>query len=408
MEHSSSDLKHNIIVNLLDGGFFGMALGLASFVTVIPLFISTLTDSALLIGLAATIHAVGWQLPQIFTAQRVARLPRFKPAVLRFTLHERVPFVLLALLAWQVHRIPPRLAILVLFALLIWQGLGGGVTAVSWQSMIGHVIPPRRRGTFFGLQAAAANLTLSIGAIWAGKLLETDNQQIGFVWCFGLAALMMGISYLMLGWTREPERVVPREAHTPPPLGKQSLHILSTDASFRRFLLVRNLLPFGLVGLNFYAVYAAQHLQASNMMLGWMTAAFALIQVITNPLMGWMGDKIGYSRALGLGALSAAGSAAFAWLAPSAGWLFPAYLLAGFANAAAWPLILAITLTYGQPAEQPTYIGLAHTLVAPATLLATLVGGWIADSWGYQATFFITLVCSLAVLPLLPGLENKR
>ena len=44
-------LKFHFAANLLDGGFFGFALGFASFVTILPLFVSTMTSSALLIGL---------------------------------------------------------------------------------------------------------------------------------------------------------------------------------------------------------------------------------------------------------------------------------------------------------------------------------------------------------------------
>jgi len=53
------NLRYNFFVNLTDGAFFGAALGFASFVTIIPLFVSTLTDSAILIGLIPAIHAMG-------------------------------------------------------------------------------------------------------------------------------------------------------------------------------------------------------------------------------------------------------------------------------------------------------------------------------------------------------------
>lgn len=404
---SPADLRHNVTVNLLDGGFFGFALGMASSITVIPLFVSSLTSSAVLIGLIGTIRAIGWQLPQIFTAQRVARLKRFKPAVMRGTLNERIPFLFLALLAWNTPHLDKGVVLALTFALLIWHGLGGGITAVAWQSMIGHIIPLRRRGIFFGMQAAAANLLMGIGAILAGQVLERFSGMAGFTWCFGAAAGLMAISYIFLGMTREAERVIPPEAHSPPPLRQQALRILRADRSFRRFLVVRGAFPFALVGLNFYTVYAAQRLGADGITLGWLTAVFSVVQVLSNPLMGWMGDRVGYPAALGVGTLSAAGSAAFAWLAPGTGWMFPAYLLAGLANATAWPLALAMTLTYGSPAEQPTYIGLANTLVAPSSLLAPLIGGWLADAWGYQVAFVVALVCSLAILPLLPGLEAK-
>ena len=94
-----SHLKHNLIVNILDGAFFGLAIGFASYVTVIPLFVNSLTDSATLVGLVPAIHAVGWQLPQLFTAARVTRLRRVKPMVMWMTVQERLPFIGMAIIA---------------------------------------------------------------------------------------------------------------------------------------------------------------------------------------------------------------------------------------------------------------------------------------------------------------------
>src|SRR5215211_6377056 len=86
-------LRHNVIVNLLDGGFFGLAIGFVSFGTIMPLFVASMTESALLIGLVPAIHATGWLLPQLFTASHIARLRRYKRTVLLMTIHERLPFL---------------------------------------------------------------------------------------------------------------------------------------------------------------------------------------------------------------------------------------------------------------------------------------------------------------------------
>ena len=84
--------RHNFIVNVIDGAFFGLAMGMASTVTVIPLFVATLTDSTTLIGFIASLHIIGWQLPQILTASRVARLKRYLPMVVWMSFNERWPF----------------------------------------------------------------------------------------------------------------------------------------------------------------------------------------------------------------------------------------------------------------------------------------------------------------------------
>ncbi len=112
--YARSNLRFNFRVNLLDGGFFGFAIGFASFTTVIPLFVSTLTESAILIGLIPAIHNVGWQVPQLFVAPRVTRQSMYKPLVLLLTIHERIPFLGLALVALALPMLSTSLALVLI------------------------------------------------------------------------------------------------------------------------------------------------------------------------------------------------------------------------------------------------------------------------------------------------------
>src|SRR6266545_7401273 len=98
-------LRYNVTVNLIDGGFFGLAIGFASFSTILPLFVASMTDSATLIGLVPAIHGAGWLLPQLFTANQTARLRRYKRTVLMTTVHERIPFLGFAVVALLLPKI---------------------------------------------------------------------------------------------------------------------------------------------------------------------------------------------------------------------------------------------------------------------------------------------------------------
>src|SRR5512138_72198 len=177
-------LRYNVIVNLFDGGFFGLAIGFASFSTVLPLFVASMTNSATLIGLVPAIHATGWLFPQLFTASYTSRLRRYKWPVLLTTIHERVPFLGLALIALLLPKIGLQAGLIITFILLTWQGLGGGFTANSWTSMISKIIPSESRGTFFGVQGAVANLCISIAAIGAGYLLGWLESPLDFMTLF--------------------------------------------------------------------------------------------------------------------------------------------------------------------------------------------------------------------------------
>src|SRR5262245_47909444 len=141
-------LRHNVTVSLMDGGFFGVALGFASFGTILPLFVASMTDSTTLIGLVPAIHSTGWLLPQLFTASNTSRLRRYRPTVIINTIHERVPFLGFGIVAILMPLIGKQTGLFLTFLLLIWQGLGGGFTANPWTSMISKIIPPENRGTF--------------------------------------------------------------------------------------------------------------------------------------------------------------------------------------------------------------------------------------------------------------------
>ncbi|MHB8933670.1 MAG: MFS transporter, partial [Bellilinea sp.] len=172
----TKNLKHNFTVNIIDGTFFGLGIGFASFTTIIPLFVSNLTDSATLIGLIPAVHNMGWQLPQLLTAKAVSRMQQFKPATILWTIQERLPFLGLAFVALFMNNLSKSAALAITFGLLIWQGLGAGMTANPWQNMIGKIIPSQIRGTFFGLQSGAANLLGGLSAIAAGFILD----ELGF------------------------------------------------------------------------------------------------------------------------------------------------------------------------------------------------------------------------------------
>src|SRR5262245_18990532 len=112
---SFKNVPYNFAVNVADAAFFGMALGLTSSVTILPLFLSHFTDSTALIGLISSIHLIGWHLPQLLTVRRVARQSTYKPLTLCMTVQERWSFLGLAAAALLVPMIPDWLVVVLVF-----------------------------------------------------------------------------------------------------------------------------------------------------------------------------------------------------------------------------------------------------------------------------------------------------
>jgi MFS family permease len=394
-------LRHNVTMNLLDGAFFGLALGFASFSTVIPLFVTHLTNSAILIGLAPALHSIGWQLPQLFNAGQIARAREYKPIVLRNTIHERTPFLVLAMIALLIPWIGERVALFVALLALAWQGIGGGFTANPWTSFVSKIIPPESRGTFFGVQGSLVNLTISIAAIGAGYLLDTVEFPNNFALSFFIASLALVASYIAITRSREPrdtEKIVSEEQTR---FWTEAKSILKRDANFNWFLLVRFLMQFATMGFGFYILLGLRRFGMDAVTAGYLTAALTLTQTFANAGMGWLGDKIGHRVMLTFGAIAAVLSSLTAWFASSVAWLYPAFILSAFGNVAVWTIGIAFTVGFGTELERPTYIGLSNTLITPATISAPILGGWLVDSLGFEPAFAISVMFGIATVAIL-------
>lgn len=395
------NLKHNLTVNLWDGGLFGAALGFASFSTILPLFVASMTNSATLIGLVPAIHSAGWLFPQLFTASHVSRLRQYKRTVLMMTIHERIPFLGFAIVALLLPFIGLNAGLVLTMFLLTWQGLGGGVTANAWTSMISKIMPPDSRGTFFGMQAGLANLFISISAIGAGYLLDYFASPLDFAACFFLASFFFTLSWFALALTREPEdteKVIPeRKTH----FWVAAKKVLGKDRNFNWFLAARFLSQFATMGFSFYIIYALRRFDMTPVIAGYLTAALTISQTVANVGMGWIGDRIGHRAMLILGAFAALLSAVLAWNAASISWFYPIFILTGLANVSIWTIGIAMTVDFGTEAERPMYIGLSQTLTAPATIIAPIIGGWIVDSAGFIPTFIISTMLSVVMIAIL-------
>lgn len=390
-------LRFNFIVGLLDGGTFGLGMGFGSFAAIIPLFVHHLTDSALLIGLVPAIHNMGWQLPQLLTANWISGIRRYRPLTLAMTVHERLPFLGLALLALLLPGAHKPTILILTFVMLVWQGFGAGMAANPWTNLVSKVIPQEMHGTFFGAQSAAFNGLAGVSALLAGLILTKLDTPTNFSVCFGLTFLFMALSFVFLSLTREADSPVDHGRPSGALMGR-SLQILRSDANFRAFLGVRVLSQFAGMGFAFYVIYAVRRFNVSDASAAVLVSVLLIGQVFLGPLMGRLGDRWSHRGIMSVGALGASLSAVLAWQARTPEWLYAVFLLEAVAIVAIWTIPLALSVSFAaDETERPLYVGLSNTLPAPAAILAPAVGGWIADAAGFDTMFILAALSGVAM-----------
>ena len=387
--------RHNFIVNVLDFSAFSLGLSFASLMTILPLYVSHLTTSTVLIGLIPALANTGWTLPQLFTANYVGRLPRKKPYILAISVNERLPFLLLGLsiLCWP--RASTRISLALFFTLIAVHSFSGGLAGVAWQDYIAKLIPLRRRGIFFGVANSLGGVLGTLGAYGSGLILKRYPFPTNFAVCFLMAFAALSLSWVFLSLAREP--ALPS---TKPPLSQREYlrhlpAVLRRDRNFVLYLLSRAVIILGGMAGGFITVYAVSRFQVPDQTVGWFTATLLVGQAVSNPLLGHLADRRGHKLVIELSTLIWTLAMALTLLADSVVWFYLVFALAGCASSG-WLSSMSITFEFCAPEDRPTYIGLTNTLLWPFVTLGPMLGGWIAGGLGYQELFAAALAVSVA------------
>jgi MFS family permease len=390
----------NFTVNLIEVTSFWFGLSFISSSTIVPLFISKLTSSPLPVGLAAIIAQGGWFLPQLFTAHAVERLPRKKPVVVNLGFFlERLPVWVLAGAALVARDSLPLALALFLFG-YAWHTLGAGVIATAWQDMIARCFPVNRRGRFFGTSLFVGAGTGALGAALSTYILSAFPFPVNFVYVFIIAASGITVSWFFIALTREPAQPVTAPRQSNRQFWASLPNILRHDHNFRRFLLARLTLALGNMGLGFVTVAAVQRWQVPDSTVGVYTAATLLGQTVGNLAIGFLADRFGHKLSLELSALATLLAFLLAWLAPGSIWYYVVFALLGAASGAVIVSGILVIMEFCEPQRRPTYAGLANTGAGLASVIAPLLGAWLAG-FSYNWLFAISAGVNLVALAMM-------
>jgi MFS family permease len=401
--------RWNFAVNLGDLSFVSLAGSFVFISTILPLYASHLTDSRALIGLVPAIYVAASHLPQLFMARRAEAMGRNKPWIVKVSVFERAPWLLLALgvLLWP--SAPAWVGYgLLLLVLTIAQG-AAGVANPAWRAMLAKVIHPDRKGMLFGMGLAIGGLMGAVGALLARYILENVAFPTSFGLCFLLAFVGQAISWGFLTLNREPAAPVARSK--PPLLDylRELPGILRSDRSFARFLGSQLLVTVGTLGVPFFIIYGQSAFGISDGFAASLTMASLITQSLGTPVLGWVGDRFGHKRAAEVSALLCALAGAIVLVAPNAGWLYAAFAVLTLADAGSKVSRASLAMDLGAHGRVPTYVALATTLLAGPALLVPVAGGWLIDLFDFRPVFLIGVVMAgLGWLVIRAGVVEPR
>ncbi len=388
-------LRHNLVVNFLEGAAFWVGMAFYSFQTVLALYVSRLSDSPFAVGLLAAVGSSGWLLPQLFTAKWTQHTPVKKHIVVRVGFFsERVPLIVLALSAWFLADKHPRAALAVALITATWLAYGSGLIAVAWQSMITKIIPQDIRGRFLGLTSAVgmAGGTLAAGAVT--YILNAYPFPKNFAITFSLGAFFSLLSWSFLALTREPADPPVPDGEENKPFWRHVPRILREDRNFLYFLVARILGGLAAMGNGFLAVYAIQHWNLPDGKAGVFNGVYTAAQLGAYVFFGVLADRRGHKQVLEWGMIAGTGAFLSAALAPSPTWIYLSFAGLGLVQAAYVVSGMMIVPEFAPPEYLSLYFGLSSTLPGLVSVVSPMLGATIANVAGYPTLFLVSAAAS--------------
>jgi MFS family permease len=386
--------------------FFSLGLAISSAYTVLPLFVRHLTSDNVAVAMITAVRALGLYAPQLVVARFIERRRHALPYILLVTVIERLPYLVLAGCALWLAGSNTALLLALFYALIFIALAAGGLTYPAWLDLIARAIPSGWIGRFMGFWTGLGGVLGIGGAALATAILFNIGWPQNFGLCFALTFAAMVVSFVLLALGREPERAIHAPASHPERTRtafaespRALVGLVRQDRGLRRLLASNALVGIASMASALFAVAALPLGGLSAVQVSAEGTVLFLAMTAGNVLWGMIGDHVGHRHVLvwssvcavvaPLLALGARGVLAYAIVFFVLGLQLSGTQLAGF----------TLITQFGPEVRRPTYVALASVAYAPFAIGAPLVGGALANAWGYRPVFIVTaLVAALAAL----------
>ena len=386
----------NFALLFSSGSLSMVGMSLVSSVTIMPLFMSHLTGSLILVGAVPAVWGLSFTLPQALGPRIYEGQPVKKNHIawhLFFGSTAFMAFGGVVVAAAEDH----RLIVLLLFFPAVLAFMGSiGLAHTAWIDVIGKVIDRRVQSRFLGSSHAVGGLIGAAAITLASRLMGDNAFPNGFgfsmVVAGGLFAVAASLFFLLV---ERPS--IPGRRHGPGLVEtiKGIPALYRSDRVFLRYSASRVVVLWSMSAFAFLAVFAVRELGASDADAVRLTAVLVASQLIGSLGFGTLGDRVN-ARWLPLcGAAITVVGLLVAFFADSMGGVYLAISAAGLTMSTFMISEVSVILYLSPSAKRPTYYA-THSLASGLlTVSAPIAAGALVNAAGFNAMFGVAAVISL-------------
>ncbi len=412
----NDNLRRNYIGHFLHGMLGMTGFRLVNTPTFVPAYLHSISGSDFWVGIGTSLQQLGSIVSPIVGASQVEHRKKILPVSVTLGLLMRIQILGLAISGWFMAG-PPALFFALLFLFLL--GLFQGPQRVAFQLLLAKVIPVRLRGRLQAWRNLIGGLIAALLSYFAGSWLIANH-----VWGNGYATTFF-VSFVLTSLGLTALQVMMREPEPPTVRARTRLRermkdfpaLLREDKGFAWFMVARTFVMGSRIGQPFLFLYAAYVLGISaeadparfGTTLAILSFAYMGADTITNLVWGYLSDRQGFrSTFLISTAINIVGVGAM-MLSTSIETFAMAFFLIGAGQSGFQMSTTNIVLEYGHPHDVPMRMALSNTAEGAVGALAPLVGAGLVIAWGYEASFWASmLMMAVALGVALLRMEEPR
>lgn len=400
----------NFALGVLNGTLFNAALAFLSGSTILPVFISQLTDSKVLIGLFSTLESFGWFFPQLFAAIFIVH----RPTVLGF--YNRLSILRLVFFGIAIAAIfyfgRNSLAVLVSFGIsFTFLSIAAGFAGVAFTEIVGKTIPVDKRGSYFGMRMFLGGSLAALEGLAVRRIISAYSFPDNFGFLYISAWVLMLLGLVTFGYVKEPAakemvgKAPPREQL------RVALSIFKKDANFRSLFWARACANTYFLASPFYVVFAISKLGASEWIAGVYLTAQMIGLLSSNLLWAWMSNFVSNRKviilAAGVSVLPPLMALAVSFVPVDPLAFAVVFFLLGAAESGIGMGFINYLLEILPEKGRLLPIGLMHTMIAPTVFFSAL-GGFLSQIFSMKILFFVVSLTVFSSVLLSIKLKEPR
>jgi MFS family permease len=416
---AESDKETSLQHSMKDAAAYAVMMGVGeTYLSAFALFLKASTPQ---IGLLASLPPLLGSFAQILSAALGRMTGQRKSIIVAgagLQASAWVPIAILPLLF-------PSVAVPLLIVSVVVYQCGAHLAAPQWSSLMGDLVPMKRRGRFFSNRTRIVSLVTFVSLVLGGLVLQASTAAgwtlAGFLVLFSAAMVARGVSTWHLSRMQDPTGhvaalEVPARASWWRQLGK---------SNFVRFSLFYALMQFSVaVASPFFAVFMLRDLEFSYLQFMANTGISVVAQFLTLSQWGRISDVFGNRRVLSVTGLMLPLMPLF-WLPSTNFWyLLVIQALSGLSWAGF--TLGASNFLYDLIAREKraTYLALHNTFASTGIFCGALLGGYlglvlpaelklVGLSWAWLSPLVGVFAISgflraLVLLILLPKIREVR